>query len=145
MSVINRKQRSGTSIRYKPETAPPSLTTMASSRKRRSWSYIRWKELMFLSLFISFLLGWIKILSNWNVDHQYLPIDPLIPSRPSSTSLAYSQSYGFFSNISDRNWKLIQQRSQRAHSLVEQEPRLTPGSNRDSPSMWYPNDLEVSS
>lgn len=147
--AISRKQRPGISIRSKPEAATPSLTnTMASSRKRRSWSCIRWKELIFISIFIAGLLSSttmfrLATLSEWDADHQYLSIDP--PPRPSLGTLAYRQSYGFFNDISDRNWRLIQQRAQRAHTLVEQEPQSTLGNNRDSPSTWYPNDLEVSS
>jgi hypothetical protein len=131
------------------ETATPSLTMVASIRKRRSWSYNRPQELILLALFIAVLLSSISLfrsatLSDWNVDHDCLSIDPPILSRPSSASLAYRQSYGFFNDISDQNWRLIQQRAQRVHTLVEQEHRLMPGSSRDSPSMWYPNDLEVS-
>jgi hypothetical protein len=145
MTAISRKQRSRTYLSSKTETATPSLSTMvASSRKRRSWSYIGWKELAFISLFMAALLSSITMLklairSDWGTDHHNLLIDPPRPSP--SASLAYRQSYGFFNDISDRNWKLIRQRAQRAHKIVEQEPQLMPGS---SPSTWYPNDLEVS-
>jgi hypothetical protein len=149
MTARCRKEISRTSIRSKPEKATMSLTIMASIRKQKRGTSIRWKELISLSLFIAALLSSLRIfrsgaLSDWNVDHQYLRKDPPIRSRPSSASLAYRQSYGFFNDISDQNWRLIQQRAQRVHTLVEQEHRLMPGSSRDSPSMWYPNDLEVS-
>jgi hypothetical protein len=145
-AISSRKQRSGTNIRLKPETTTPrqSLSMLASCRKRKSWSYISWKELVFISLFIASLLSSITLfrlatLSDWDADHQYLLIDP---RTPPSASLAYRQSYGFFNDILDHNWRLLQQRAQRAHKIVEYEPQLIPG---NSPSTWYPNDLEVSS
>jgi hypothetical protein len=149
MTAKCRKETSRTSIRSNPETATPSITMMASSRKRRSRSYMFWKELFYLCLFLAALQSFITIfrsaaLFDWDVDHQSLSIDPPILSRPSLASLADRQSYGFFNDISDWNWVLIQQRAQRAHTIVEQEHRLTPVTNRDSPSTWYPNDLEVS-
>jgi hypothetical protein len=151
MTARSRKETSGTSIRSKPETATPSITLMASSRKRRSWPCMRWKwkELILLSLFIAALLSSLTLLrsatlSEWDADHDCLSMDPPLLLRRSSASLANRQSYGFFNDISDRNWMLIQQRAQQAHTIVEQEHRLMPGTNRASPSMWYPNDLEVS-
>jgi hypothetical protein len=144
--VTSRKQRSRTHLSSKTETATPSLSMVASSRKRRSWSSIGWKELIFISLFIAGLVSSITmfrlaILCDWGTrtDQHHLSIDP--PRKSPSMSLAYRQSYGFFNDISDQNWKLIQQRAQRAHTIVEQEPQLMPGS---SPFSWYPNDLEVS-
>jgi hypothetical protein len=138
--VISPKQRSGTNIRLKQ-----SLSMLASSRKRKSWSYISWKEPVFISLFIAILLSLITsfrlatLYSDWDADHQYFLIDP---PTPPSTSLASRQSYGFFNDILDHNWRLIQHRAQLAHKIVEYEPQLIPG---NSPSTWYPNDPEVSS
>jgi hypothetical protein len=145
-----REQRSGTCIYSKAETATPSRTMLAKSQKPTQGTYFNFKKLIILSLIIAFLLNSITIfrstiLSDWDVDHDQLSIDPPILSRPSWASLAYRQSYGFFNDISDPNWRRIQQRAQRAHKLVEKEHRLLSGTNRNGPSMWYPNDLEVSS
>jgi hypothetical protein len=149
MTARYREQKSGTYIYSKAETATPSLTMLARSRKPKQGTYISLKRLFFLSSIIVFLLNSITIfrnpiLSDWDVDHNYISIDPPILSRPSWASLAYRQSYGFFNDISDPNWRRIQQRAQRAHKLVEKGHRLMSGTNRNGPSMWYPNDLEVS-
>jgi hypothetical protein len=151
MTARFRKERSGTSIRSKPETATPSKTNnvMANRRKRRLSPCRRWKEMLLLFLFLAVLLSSIKLLRSvrlvdWDGGNQYLAIDQSLRSRPSSASLAYRQSYGLFNDISDFNWGLMQQRAQRAHEIVEQEDALMPDNNRDNPSSWYPNDLEVS-
>jgi hypothetical protein len=121
----------------------------AQNRIRKSATSIRTTQLIYLIIFIAVLQTSITVfrsgtLSDFGADNHLRSIQAPIHSKASPPSLAYRQSYGFFSDISDRNWKRLQQGAQRAHTLVEKDHRSVPETSTDSPSMWYPNDLEVS-
>jgi hypothetical protein len=121
----------------------------AQNQKRKSATSISSTQLIYLIIFIAVLQTSITVfrsgtLSNFGADNHLRSIQAPLLSKASPTSLAYRQSYGFFNDISDQNWKRIQQGAQRAHTLVEKEHRSMPETSTDSPSMWYPNDLEVS-
>jgi mannosyltransferase OCH1-like enzyme len=56
-----------------------------------------------------------------------------------STSLAYTQSYGVFNDITDDSWKLMQQR---ANSFVQYSDPAWPETGYGDPVMWYLNNLQ---
>lgn len=60
-----------------------------------------------------------------------------------STFLAYQQSYGFFDDIPDESWKLMQQRAQKSLSFFNDNPGL-PETIDENADEGYLNNLQVS-
>jgi hypothetical protein len=121
----------------------------AQNRKWKSATSIRSTQLVYLIIFIAVLHTSVNLflgnsLSGCGADNRLRLIDAPLLSQPSSMDLAYRQSYGFFNDISDQNWKRLQQGAQRAHTLLEKKHRSMPETSHESPSAWYPNDLWVS-
>jgi hypothetical protein len=56
------------------------------------------------------------------------------------TLLAKSQSYGYFDDIPDNSWKLMQER---ARSSVQYMHPLQPEYGHEDPILWYMNNLQV--
>jgi acetylglutamate kinase len=122
----------------------------AQNQKRKSATSIRSTQLLYLIIFVAVLHTSVNLflgatLSDFGADnHHHRSIDAPLLSKASPMDLAYRQSYGFFNDISDQNWKRLQQGAQRAHTLVEKKHRSMPETRHESPSAWYPNDLWVS-
>lgn len=98
---------------------------------------------------ISLLHSTIASMGN-NSDHE-LPLRSTVPipttttSRPSDnpndfySSLSYRQSLGFFNDIPDDSWKLMQQR---ARTFIQYSNPTQPAAGHENPIMRYLNNLQ---
>jgi hypothetical protein len=128
-----------------------------NSRQRRSWSMpVTSRSLTVLFLAISAFVFFL----NSCKEYEFIISQPQ-PQQPTASQvlttfpgnrlrgalIAYQQSYGFFDDILDHNWRLMQERAWSSlHVKVQALPDILHSSNHENPTLVssYLNNLQVS-
>jgi hypothetical protein len=94
-------------------------------RQLRMRLRIRTRQAFLLVLLVVLLRGYMMLFHEINIGSylNILPAPPVEADRygspaSASTSLASRQSYGFFNDIPDRDWKHMQENAERTHNSI---------------------------
>jgi hypothetical protein len=114
--------------------------------ERRQWTWTLPKKLFLASVVFATVTSSLLLICGVSVSRELgnLPDDFLINAQAKelgSTLLAYQQSYGFFDDIPDESWKLMQQRALKSSHYGN--PGL-PETTDKNPDEDYLNNLQVS-
>jgi hypothetical protein len=116
--------------------------------EQRKWALALPKKIFLAAVVFAAFTSSLSLICGVAVSRELgnLPVDFLFNAQAQafgSGLLAYQQSYGFFDDIPDESWKLMQQRALKSSSSHYGNPSL-PETTDDNPGEGYLNKLQVS-
>ena len=130
-----------------PLVARVDKITMAE-QERRKWTLSLPRKISVAIIVLAAFTSSLSLICGVSVSRELgnLPDDFLLNAQAralGSTFLAYQQSYGFFDDIPDESWKLMQQHALKSLSFHYRDPSL-PEATVANPEKGFLNNMQVS-